>query len=145
MPLYKPSNTAELAQSAMNGATQAAAAQTKQTGTRTEKDTSVLDDIYKGAAAVAYVGRGLDGLTDAAKTATNLWDNHKFKNAYDDVDKAYREGGMSAVQQLDTNVWHSTAIGQFIKDRAESEHGKEQQAQRLAAHQHGQPDEKHMQ
>ena len=81
MPLYKQNNAAELAQSAMSGATQAMAAQTKATGTRTEKDSSVLDDIYKGAAAVAYVGKGLDGLADAAKTATNLWDNHKLKNA----------------------------------------------------------------
>lgn len=124
MPLYKPSNTAELAQSAMNGATQAAAAQTKQTGTRTEKDTSVLDDIYKGAAAVAYVGRGLDGLTDAAQGAMKLYDQHKLKTAYDDVDKAYREGGMGAVQQLDTNFWNNTAIGQFMKDRANNEKGR---------------------
>lgn len=124
MPLYKPSNTAELAQSAMNGATQAATAQTKQTGTRTEKDTSVLDDIYKGAAAVAYVGRGLDGLTDAAQGAMKLYDQHKLKTAYDDVDKAYREGGMGAVQQLDTNFWNNTAIGQFMKDRANNEKGR---------------------
>lgn len=124
MPLYKPSNTAELAQSAMNGATQAAAAQTKQTGTRTEKDTSVLDDIYKGAAAVAYVGRGLDGLTDAAQGAMKLYDQHKLKTAYDEVDKAYREGGMGAVQQLDTNFWNNTAIGQFMKDRANNEKGR---------------------
>ena len=124
MPLYKQNNAAELAQSAMSGATQAMAAQTKATGTRTEKDSSVLDDIYKGAAAVAYVGKGLDGLADAAKTATNLWDNHKLKNAYDDVDKAYREGGMGAVQQLDTNFWNNTAIGQFMKDRANNEKGR---------------------
>ena len=108
----------------MNGATQAAAAQTKQTGTRTEKDTSVLDDIYKGAAAVAYVGRGLDGLTDAAQGAMKLYDQHKLKTAYDDVDKAYREGGMGAVQQLDTNFWNNTAIGQFMKDRANNEKGR---------------------
>ena len=124
MPLYKQNNAAELAQSAMSGATQAMAAQTKATGTRTEKDSSVLDDIYKGAAAVAYVGRGMEGLTDAAKKATDLWDNHKLRNAYEDVDKAYASGGWDAVDKLGNDFWHTTATGRFAKDRAESEHGK---------------------
>ncbi len=124
MPLYKQNNAAELAQSAMSGATQAMAAQTKATGTRTEKDSSVLDDIYKGAAAVSYVGRGLDSLTDAAQGVMKLYDQQKLRTAYDDVDKAYREGGMGAVQQLDTNFWNNTAIGQFMKDRANNEKGR---------------------
>ena len=124
MPLYNTTNMPQMAQAAMSGATQAAASQTKETKTVVKKDNSLMNDIYKGAAAVAYVGKGLEGLTDAAKTATDLWDQHKLRNAYEDVDKAYREGGWGAVEKLDDNFWHGTAIGRFAKDRAESEKGK---------------------
>ena len=124
MPLYKPSNTAELAQSAMNGATQAAAAQTKQTGTKTEKESNFWDDLNKGAAAVAYVGRGLDDLTKAADGAWNMYDKYKLRDAYDNVDKAYSEGGMQALNKLDTDYWHATAIGQFMQDRANNAKGR---------------------
>ena len=51
MPLYKQNNAAELAQSAMSGATQAMAAQTKETGTRTEKQ--VRDDKLDDLTALA--------------------------------------------------------------------------------------------
>ena len=125
MPLYKQNNAAELAQSAMSGATQAMAAQTKATGTRTEKDSSVLDDIYKGAAAVAYVGKGLDGLADAAKTATDLYDQYQKRDAYDEIDKAYASGGIDAIQGMGTkNYYYAQALGQFFTDRGNSEKGR---------------------
>ena len=94
MPLYKQNNAAELAQSAMSGATQAMAAQTKETGTRTEKESNFWDDLNKGAAAVAYVGRGLDGLTKAADGAWNMYDKYKLRDAYDSVDKAWRSSSL---------------------------------------------------
>lgn len=125
MPLYKPSNTAELAQSAMNGATQAAAAQTKQTGTKTEKESNFWDDLNKGAAAVAYVGRGMEGLTDAAKKATDLYDQYQKRDAYDEIDKAYASGGIDAIQGMGTKNYHyAQALGQFFTDRGNSEKGR---------------------
>lgn len=114
----------QMAQAAMSGATQAAASQTKETKTVVKKDNSLMDDIYKGAATVALVGRGLDSITDAAQGAMKLYDQQKLRSAYDEVDKAYRDGGMGAVQQLDTNFWNNTAIGQFMKDRANNEKGR---------------------
>ena len=133
MPLYKPSNTAELAQSAMNGATQAAAAQTKQTGTKTEKESNFWDDLNKGAAAVAYVGRGLDGLTKAADGAWNMHDKYKLRDAYDNVDKAYSEGGIDAIQNNPDmqDYWHSKAFGQFMLDRASNEKGRLEMMQNM--------------
>jgi len=135
MPLYKPSNTAELAQSAMNGATQAAAAQTKQTGTKTEKESNFWDDLNKGAAAVAYVGRGLDGLTKAADGAWNMYDKYKLRDAYDNVDKAYSEGGIDAIQNNPDmqDYWHSKAFGQFMLDRASNEKGRLEMMQNMDA------------
>lgn len=125
MPLYKQNNAAELAQSAMSGATQAMAAQTKATGTRTEKDSSVFDDIYKGAAAVAYVGRGMEGLTDAAKKATDLYDQYQKRDAYDEINKAYASGGIDAIQGMGTKNYHyAQALGQFFTDRGNSEKGR---------------------
>lgn len=124
MPLYNTTNMPQLAQAAMSGATQAAASQTKETKTVVKKDNSLMDDIYKGAATVAFVGRGLDSLTDAAQGVMKLYDQQKLRSAYDEVDKAYRDGGMGAVQKMDTNFWNNTAIGQFMKDRANNEKGR---------------------
>ena len=135
MPLYKQSNAAELAQSAMSGATQAMAAQTKETGTRTEKESNFWDDLNKGAAAVAYVGRGLDGLTKAADGAWNMYDKYKLRDAYDSVDKAYSEGGIDAIQNNPNmqDYWHSKAFGQFMLDRASNEKGRLEMMQNMDA------------
>ena len=135
MPLYKQNNAAELAQSAMSGATQAMAAQTKETGTRTEKESNFWDDLNKGAAAVAYVGRGLDGLTKAADGAWNMYDKYKLRDAYDSVDKAYSEGGIDAIQNNPNmqDYWHSKAFGQFMLDRANNEKGRLEMMQNMDA------------
>ena len=135
MPLYKQNNAAELAQSAMSGATQAMAAQTKETGTRTEKESNFWDDLNKGAAAVAYVGRGLDGLTKAADGAWNMYDKYKLRDAYDSVDKAYSEGGIDAIQNNPNmqDYWHSKAFGQFMLDRASNEKGRLEMMQNMDA------------
>ena len=135
MPLYKQNNAAELAQSAMSGATQAMAAQTKATGTRTEKESNFWDDLNKGAAAVAYVGRGLDGLTKAADGAWNMYDKYKLRDAYDSVDKAYSEGGIDAIQNNPNmqDYWHSKAFGQFMLDRASNEKGRLEMMQNMDA------------
>ena len=135
MPLYKQNNAAELAQSAMSGATQAMAAQTKATGTRTEKESNFWDDLNKGAAAVAYVGRGLDGLTKAADGAWNMYDKYKLRDAYDSVDKAYSEGGIDAIQNNPNmqDYWHSKAFGQFMLDRANNEKGRLEMMQNMDA------------
>lgn len=135
MPLYKQNNAAELAQSAMSGATQAMAAQTKETGTRTEKESNFWDDLNKGAAAVAYVGRGLEGLTKAADGAWNMYDKYKLRDAYDSVDKAYSEGGIDAIQNNPNmqDYWHSKAFGQFMLDRANNEKGRLEMMQNMDA------------
>ena len=93
MPLYKQNNAAELAQSAMSGATQAMAAQTKETGTRTEKESNFWDDLNKGAAAVAYVGRGLDGLTKAADGA---WEDTGIEQQPVRTDLHFNADGVAA-------------------------------------------------
>ena len=75
MALYKTGiNPSQMAQSAMNAATQAAASQTKQTTTKVKKEGNVWDDIYKGAAAVAAVGSGVNSLVDAAGSAWYMYD-----------------------------------------------------------------------
>ncbi len=135
MPLYKPNNAAELAQSSMSSATQAAAAQTKQGGVKAEKDSSIWDDLYKGAAAVSYVGRGLDGLVKAADGAWEMYDKYKLKDAYDNVDKAYSEGGIDAIQSNPNmqDYWHSKAFGQLMIDRANNEKGRVEMMQNMDA------------
>ena len=98
MPLYSPnSNPAQMAQAAMSGATQAAAAQTKQTTTTVKHESNLWDDLYKGAAAVAAVGRGVEGLVGAADGALNLYDKSRLRSAYDDVSAAFKEGGFEAI------------------------------------------------
>lgn len=127
MPLYKPaSNPAQMAQSAMNAATQAAAAQTKQTTTTVKKDSNVWDDIYKGAVSLAAVGRGIDSLVGAADSARQMYDQHKLRKAYEDVSKAFGEGGFEAIQRNPDmlDYWHAQAVGQFVKDRAGTEKGR---------------------
>lgn len=127
MPLYRQTNSpAQMAQSAMNAATQAAAAQTKQTTTTVRKESSVWDDIYKGAVSLAAVGRGIDSLVGAADSAWQMYDQHKMRKAYEDVSKAFGEGGFEAIQSNPDmlDYWHAQAVGQFVKDRASTEKGR---------------------
>ena len=127
MTLYKPlSSPAQMAQSAMSAATQAAAAQTKQTTTTVKKESNVWDDIYKGAVSLAAVGRGIDSLVGAADSAWNMYNEHKLRSAYDDVSKAFGEGGFESIQRNPDmqDYWHAQAVGQFVKDRASTEKGR---------------------
>lgn len=127
MTLYKPlSSPAQMAQSAMSAATQAAAAQTKQTTTTVKKESNVWDDIYKGAVSLAAVGRGIDSLVGAADSAWSLYNEHKLRSAYDDVSKAFGEGGFESIQRNPDmqDYWHAQAVGQFVKDRAATEKGR---------------------
>ncbi len=127
MTLYKPlSSPAQMAQSAMSAATQAAAAQTKQTTTTVKKESNVWDDIYKGAVSIAAVGRGINSLVGAADSAWNMYNEHKLRSAYDDVSKAFGEGGFESIQRNPDmqDYWHAQAVGQFVKDRASTEKGR---------------------
>lgn len=127
MPLYKPSsNPAALAQSAMSGATQAAASQTKQTTVNVKKESDFWDDLYKGAAALNMGARAVGGIVDAAEGAWNMYDKYKLRDAYDNIDKAFGEGGFEAIQNNPDmqDYWHSQALGQFVKDRANNEKGR---------------------
>lgn len=110
MPLYSPnSNPAQMAQAAMSGATQAAAAQTKQTTTTVKRESNFWDDLYKGAAAVAAVGRGVEGLVGAVDGAWSLYDKSRLRSAYDDVSAAFKQGGFEAIQNDPDmqDYWHA--------------------------------------
>lgn len=127
MALYKTGiNPSQMAQSAMNAATQAAASQTKQTTTKVKKEGNVWDDIYKGAAAIAAVGRGVDSLVDAAGSAWDMYDQYKLRDAYDAVSKAFAQDGFESIQNNPDmqDYWHTQAVGQFVKDRASTEKGR---------------------
>lgn len=136
MPLYSPnSNPAQMAQAAMSGATQAAAAQTKQTTTTVKHESNLWDDLYKGAAAVAAVGRGVEGLVGAADGAWSLYDKSRLRSAYDDVSAAFKQGGFEAIQNDPDmqDYWHAQAVGQFVKDRAGTEQGRLDMLKRMEA------------
>lgn len=127
MPLYKQSsNPAALAQSAMSGATQAAASQTKQTTVNVKKESNFWDDLYKGAAALNMGARAVGGMVDAAEGAWNMYDKYKLRDAYDNIDKAFGKGGFEAIQNNPDmqDYWHNQALGQFVKDRANNEKGR---------------------
>lgn len=136
MPLYSPnSNPAQMAQAAMSGATQAAAAQTKQTTTTVKHESNLWDDLYKGAAAVAAVGRGVEGLVGAVDGAWSLYDKSRLRSAYDDVSAAFKQGGFEAIQSDPDmqDYWHAQAVGQFVKDRAGTEQGRLDMLKRMEA------------
>ena len=127
MPLYKPnSNPAVLAQSAMSGATQAAASQTKQTTVNVKKESNFWDDLYEGAAALNMGARAVGDMVDAAEGAWNMYDKYKLRDAYDNIDKAFGKGGFEAIQNNPDmqDYWHNQALGQFVKDRANNEKGR---------------------
>lgn len=139
MPLYKPnSNPAALAQSAMSGATQAAASQTKQTTVNVKKESNFWDDLYKGAAALNMGARAVGGVVNAVEDAKSLYDAHKVRSAYDDVAKAYEQGGLESIQNNPDmqDYWHNKAINQFMADRLSTEKGRletKQNIQKFAA------------
>ena len=132
MPLYKQSsNPAALAQSAMSGATQAAASQTKQTTVNVKKESNFWDDLYKGAMAFGAVGRGLSGVVNAAEDMKGMYDEYKVRDAYDVMSKAYTEGGIDALQTNPDfqDYHHAQAFGRIMKDRAASEKGRTEMLQ----------------
>lgn len=132
MPLYKQSsNPAALAQSAMSGATQAAASQTKQTTVNVKKESNFWDDLYKGAMALGAVGRGLSGVVNAAEDMKGMYDEYKVRDAYDVMSKAYTEGGIDALQTNPDfqDYHHAQAFGRIMKDRAASEKGRTEMLQ----------------
>lgn len=132
MPLYKQSsNPAAMAQSAMSGATQAAASQTKQTTVNVKKESNAWDDLYKGAMAFGAVGRGLSGVVNAAEDVKGMYDEYKVRDAYDAMSKAYAEGGIDALQTNPDfqDYRHAQAFGRIMKDRAASEKGRTEMLQ----------------
>ncbi len=108
----------QMAQQAMSSATHAAASQQKQTTVIHKRDENFWDDLYKGARAVSAI----------ADTADDLWgmyDKYKLRDAYDNIDKAFVEGGLAAIQNNPDmqDYHHSQALGQFMQDRANSQKG----------------------
>ncbi|WP_165079241.1 MULTISPECIES: hypothetical protein [unclassified Desulfovibrio] len=127
MPLYHTSGASmpQLAQQAMGSATSAMAAQQKQTTTTTKRDTDFWDDFYKGARAL---NAGANAVSTLVNTADNVWgmyDKYKLRDAYDNIDKAFAEGGIAAIQNNPDmqDYHHSQALGQFMRDRANSQKG----------------------
>ncbi len=115
----------QLAQQAMGSATSAMAAQQKQTTTTTKRDTDFWDDLYKGARALQA---GATAAGTIVRTADNVWgmyDKYKLRDAYDEITKAYDEGGLPAIQNSQNmqDYHHMQALGQFLKDRANTQKG----------------------
>ncbi|WP_165177826.1 hypothetical protein [Desulfovibrio sp. ZJ369] len=120
MTLYSRAgaNMPQMAQQAMSSATHAAASQQKQMTVIHKRDENFWDDLYKGARAVSAI----------ADTADDLWgmyDKYKLRDAYDNIDKAFAEGGLAAIQNNPDmqDYHHSQALGQFMQDRANSQKG----------------------
>lgn len=128
MPLYNSNagNMPQLAQSAMNSATSAAASQQKQTTTTTKKDNDFWDDLYKGARAIQAGAGAVNSIAGTVEKGVKLYDDLKIKSAYDDVSKAFAEGGYDAIQNNPDmqNYHHMQALGKFVQDRANSEKGR---------------------
>lgn len=120
MPLYRQNgqNMAQLAQSAMSGAAQSASSMQKARTVETRKETDLLDDIGKAA-----------NITSAALNATDkgwqLYDRYRERSAYENISKAYQEGGMEAIENNPDlqDYWHTRAAGMFFRDRANNEKG----------------------
>lgn len=126
MPLYTlNSNPAALAQTAMHGASQAAASQSKQTTTKVKKESNFWEDLYKGAAALNMGAKAVEGIVGASGSIGEMYDTYRLREAYDNIDKAFAEGGFEAIQKnpVMQDYWHSQALGQFVKDRANSQKG----------------------
>lgn len=115
----------QAANAAMNSATNTFAGQQKQTTTTTRRDRSVWEDIRDGANALNAGVRAIGGIVDTVDDATKMYEQFRIKSAYDDVAKAFGEGGYEAIQNNPDmqNYWHSQALGKFVKDRANSQQG----------------------
>lgn len=127
MPLYhnNGANMPQLAQQAMGSATSAMAAQQKQTTTTTKRDTDFWDDLYKGARALNAGANAVSTLTNTADNVWGMYDKYKLRDAYDEINKAYSEGGLPAIQNSQNmqDYHHMQALGQFLKDRANTQKG----------------------
>ncbi|MDE7371116.1 MAG: hypothetical protein K2N07_05135, partial [Desulfovibrio sp.] len=82
-------------------------------------------DLYKGARALHS---GANAVSTVVRTADNVWgmyDKYKLRDAYDNIDKAFAEGGIAAIQNNPNmqDYHHSQALGQFMRDRANSQKG----------------------
>lgn len=111
----------------MSSATGAMAHQQRQETRTTTRKTSFWDDLYKGARAVGAVAGAADHIAGAADKGVKLYDDIKVKGAYDDIAKAFQDGGFDALQNnpdLLGDYHHSLALGKFFQDRSNSEKGR---------------------
>ena len=81
----------------------------------------------------------------AADRAWNMYNEHKLRSAYEDVSKAFGEGGFESIQRNPDmqDYWHAQAVGQFVKDRAGTEKGRLEMLKSIAGLRHtlNQPDD----
>lgn len=136
MPIYntRASNLPQMAQAAMSSATGAMAQQQKRETRTATRKTSFWDDLYKGARAVGAVAGAAGDVADAVKTGVNLYDDIRVRGAYDDIAKAFQDGGLEALQNnpgLSGDYHHSIALGKFFQDRANSEKGRLEMSQKM--------------
>jgi len=133
MALYNTnSNMPQMAQNAMNSATQAMASQQKKTTTTTKQKGNIWDDIYKGARAFQAVGSGISSLVEGANDVYDLYDEVATRNAYDDIAKAYQEGGRTAIESNPDfqDFRHQRAYSQYMTDRASTAKGRAEEYER---------------
>lgn len=127
MPLYKSggTNLPQAAQGQMSAATQAMAGQQKQTTSHTEQKSDFWDDFYKAARGVSAGAQALGGLAETAGKGLDLYDRAKTRSAYENIAKAFGEGGYEAIDNNPemNDYYHSKALGQFVTDRANSRKG----------------------
>lgn len=127
MPLYRTGQTMpQAAQGAASSAINAASSQTRETKTVRENETSFWDDLAKGASAIGNVANAANALGGALSNGMAMYDNLKVKSAYDDIAKAFGQGGYEAIQNNPDmqGFHHAKALGQFVLDRANSEKGR---------------------
>lgn len=121
----------------MSSATNAMAHQQKQTTTTTTHKTSFWDDFYNAAQGISAGARAVNGIVDATNDVWKMYDEYKVRDAYNEMSKAYSEGGMEALQGNPDfqDYHHAQALGRIMKDRAASEKGQleiRQNAMKLA-------------
>lgn len=128
MPLYRTSGNdmAQLANHAMGSASNTMASQTRQTTTVRKKEGNFWDDLYKGARALEGIAGAVNSTVGMVDKGIDLYDKVKVKGAYDDIAKAYADGGLEAIQNNPglRGYHHSVALGNFMKDRANTEKGQ---------------------
>lgn len=116
----------------MGSATQAMGSQQKQTTTIREEKSNFWDDLYKGARAISAGASAINGIADATGKGIELYDKLKIRSAYDDIAKAYGEGGYAALENNPDfqDFHHAQAMGQFARDRAQTQKGMQEQMER---------------